>query len=123
MTGKTFEELRDYILLWARDNNLIEEDAEEQFMKLVKNIFEFNNEWLLYVNEYNQLSYGQAEQDLMVNKYRNNMKLKLGEMLASLIILCEKLSSDRTDEIDLIECLEMAYDSKVYEDKEYLEYL
>lgn len=58
MTGKTFEELRDYLLLWARDNDLLEEDAEERFMKLVKNIFEFNNEWLLYVNEYNQLSYG-----------------------------------------------------------------
>lgn len=123
MIGKTFEELRDYILLWARDNNLLEEDAEEQFTKLVKNIFEFNNEWLLYVNEYNQLSYGQAEQDPAVIEYRNNMKLKLGEMLASLIILCEKLSSDKTDELDLIECLEMAYDSKVYEDKEYLEYL
>lgn len=123
MTGKTFEELKDYTLLWARDNNLIEEDAEGQFMKLVKNIFEFNNEWLLYVNEYNQLSYGQAEQDLMVNEYRNNMKLKLGEMLVSLIILCEKLSSDKTDELDLVECLEMAYENKVYEDKEYLEYL
>lgn len=99
-----FEELQEKVLEWAEEKDLLHEEyAEKQFMKFVEEVFEFRDEWLLYVHEYNKCSYGEADDDPEVVEYRENMQLEMGDIFVTLIILCEKLGINPT------RCLAMAY--------------
>lgn len=106
MTDKTFEELKDYTLLWARDKDLLyEENAEKQFMKFIEEVFEFKTEF----DNYKLLDSFSEEEIKRFNLYdriydaRANMKLEMGDIFVTLIILCEQLN------LDPVECLEKAY--------------
>lgn len=100
-----FEELRDEVIAWGKDKDLLHEDiAEKQFMKCMEEVLEFRDEWLLYVHEYNKCDYGDADNDPEVVELRHNMKLEMGDIFVTLIILCDQLN------LDLIECLAMAYE-------------
>lgn len=94
MTDKTFEELRDYTLLWAIDKDLLhEENAEKQFMKFIEEVFEFKTEMD------NVLSYT----DPYVDEAVDRLELEMGDIFVTLIILCEQLN------LDPVECLGQAY--------------
>lgn len=99
-----FEELGEKVLEWADEKDLLhEENAERQFMKFIEEAFEFRDEWLLMVHEYNKCSYGEADDDPEVVEHRGNMKLEMGDIFVTLIILCDQLN------MDPIECLDRAY--------------
>lgn len=100
-----FEELVEKVLEWAKDKDLLHEgNAERQFMKFIEEVFEFRDEWLLCVHEYNKCSYGEADDDPDVVEHRGNMKLEMGDIFVTLIILCDQLS------LEPVECLFQAYD-------------
>ena len=99
-----FEELGEKVLDWGKNKDLLhEENAEKQFLKFVEEIFEFRDEWLLFIHEYNKCSYGEADNDPEVVELRGNMKLEMGDIFVTLIILCEQLN------MDPVTCLERAY--------------
>lgn len=88
-----FEELKDKVLSWADDMNLLHsENANMQFMKFIEEVFEFKSEFdlrnMFCDNEF-------AHKD---------MKLEMGDIFVALIILCEQTG------IDPVECLSMAYE-------------
>lgn len=88
-----FEELKTKVEEWAKDKDLLhEENAEKQFMKFIEEVFEFKSEMdnIFYT-------------DQCVDETINNMKLEMGDIFVTLIILCNQLG------IDCVECLEMAY--------------
>ena len=94
MTDKTFEELRDYTLLWARDKDLLhQENAEKQFMKFIEEVFEFKTEMDMLDNCGDSLKAINLE----------HVKDEMGDILVTLIILCEQLG------INPNKCLAMAY--------------
>ena len=100
-----FEILREKVLNWAKDKDLLHEgNAERQFMKFIEEIFEFRDEWLLMVHEYNKCSYGEADNHPEVVEHRGNMKLEMGDIFVTLIILCDQLN------MDPVECLDRAYE-------------
>lgn len=102
---QVFEILRGKVLDWAKDKDLLhEENAEKQFLKFVEEVFEFRDEWLLYVHEHNKCSFGDAVGDPEVTKHRENTKLEMGDVFVTLIILCAQLC------LDPVVCLAMAYD-------------
>lgn len=102
---KVFEILREKVLDWGKNKDLLhEENAEKQFLKFVEEIFEFRDEWLLFVHEYNKCSYGEANNDPEVVELRGNMKLEMGDVFITLIILCDQLNMDPVD------CLGRAYE-------------
>lgn len=101
-----FEELKIKVEEWAKDKDLLhEENAEKQFMKFVEEVFEFKTEmdiWKLY----KKFKYDEnIEQDFSIEEVERwkNLKLEMGDIFVTLIILCEQL------EIDPVVCLEMAY--------------
>lgn len=99
-----FEILREKVLNWAKDKDLLHEgNAEKQFLKFMEEVFEFRDEWLLTVYEYNKCSYGEADDDPEVVEHRGNMKLEMGDIFVTLIILCDQLN------LDPVECLDRAY--------------
>lgn len=80
----TFEELKEKIELWSKERNLHEADPTKQMLKLLE--------------ETGELASGIA---------KNNDELikdSLGDTLVVLIILSQQLK------LDLVGCLEMAYD-------------
>lgn len=100
-----FEELAEKVLNWAKDKDLLHEgNAEKQFLKFMEEVFEFRDEWLLFIHEYNKCSYGEADDDPEVVEYRSNMKLEMGDIFVTLIILCDQLN------LDPVDCLEKAYE-------------
>lgn len=100
-----FEELVEKVLNWAKDKDLLhEENAERQFMKFIEEVFEFRDEWLLFVHAYRRCNYGEADNDPVVVTRRRNMRLEMGDILVTLIILCDQLS------LDPVECLFKAYE-------------
>lgn len=102
---QVFEILRGKVLDWGKSKDLLhEENAEKQFMKFMEEILEFRDEWLLYVHEYNKIDYGEANNDPEVVEYRHNMKLEMGDVFVTLIILCDQLNMDPVD------CLGRAYE-------------
>lgn len=101
----TFEELRKKVIAWGEGKNLIHQEiAEKQFLKFIEEVFEFRDEWLLFVHEYNKCDYGEADNDPAVVEHRHNMKIEMGDVFVTLIILCDQLN------LDPIECLDMAYE-------------
>lgn len=91
-----FEELRDEVIAWAKDKDLLHADiAEKQFLKFIEEVFEFRDEWILCKYAIN---------DQILSKQRVEMKLEMGDIFVTLIILCDQLN------LDLIECLSRAYE-------------
>lgn len=92
-----FEDLKGLVLEWADDKDLLyEENADEQFMKFIEEVFEFKSEFDLY-NYTPDFIKEKAECDY-------NLKLEMGDIFVTLIILCEQLG------IDPVVCLSMAYE-------------
>lgn len=91
MNNKSFGKLKELVLEWADDKDLLhEENADVQFGKFIEEVFEFK-----------------SEMDLLEMCEAVNLpdtKLEMGDIFVTLIILCEDL------EIDPVVCLEMAYE-------------
>ena len=102
---QVFEILREKVLAWGKDKDLLHDDiSEKQFMKFMEEVFEFRDEWLLFVHEYNKCSYGEARNTPEVVALRENMKLEMGDIFVTLIILSEQLN------LDPVDCLGRAYE-------------
>lgn len=100
----TFEDLQKLTLEWADDKDLLHsENADKQFMKFIEEIFEFNVEMVLGLNYIKQTEYIGTSIDQNLLKIRN-LKLEMGDIFVTLIILCEQIG------IDPVECLSMAYE-------------
>ena len=102
----TFEELESKVLDWADSHDLLhEENADKQFMKFIEEVFEFKTEmdiWHLYKKfKHNE----KIRQDFSIEEFERwkNLKLEMGDIIVTLIILCKNLG------IDPMECLEIAY--------------
>lgn len=89
-----FKELQEKVLEWADSHDLLhEENANKQFAKFIEEAFEFKTEMedvLSYTDPY-------------VDEAVERMKLEMGDVFVTLIILCKQL------EIEPMECLEFAY--------------
>lgn len=97
-----FEELQENILEWADSHDLLhEENANKQFLKFVEEVFEFKTEFDYNGNEFIVCLVDKRMKFTPDTFY--NMKLEMGDIIVTLIILCEQLDIDPT------ECLEMAY--------------
>ena len=96
----SFRMLQADVLRWAKDKDLLHvENAPKQFMKFIEEVFEFKTELDTFdkVNSDSEFSNG-------YQKYiEHNLKLEMGDIFVTLIILCEQIG------IDPEECLEMAY--------------
>lgn len=101
-----FEELGEKVLEWADDKDLLhDENAKKQFMKFMEEVFEFYKEWVLHTDEFIfNNGYREISDDSYICELENNMKLEMGDIFVTLIILCDQLN------LDLIECLAMAYE-------------
>ena len=100
----TFEELDQLVISWGRDKDLIKrENSEKQFMKFIEEVFEFKTEMdkVLWLDKIDEPSRYDVNKHLRKLK---DMKLEMGDILVTLIILSAQL------DIDLTECLEMAYE-------------
>lgn len=88
-----FEELRENVEKWAEDKDLLHsENAEKQFLKFIEEVFEFKSEMdLIHILGGNELN-------------SHDMMLEMGDIFVTLIVLCKQL------DIDVVECLEMAYE-------------
>ena len=97
----SFRMLQADVLKWAKDKDLLYSvNAPKQFMKFIEEVFEFKTEMDTFneVNSDSEFSNG-------YQKYiEHNLKLEMGDIFVTLIILCEQIG------IDPAECLEMAYE-------------
>lgn len=107
MNNKSFEQLRENVEQWAGDKDLLHSDnAEKQFMKFIEEVFEFKTEMDILVSYRNyyrdnpQKKIPKAEHERITKK----AKLELGDIIVTLIVLCNQL------DIDIVECLNMAYE-------------
>lgn len=93
MNDKAFEELKTKVEEWAEDKDLLHsENADKQFMKFIEEVFEFKSE-MDFVDW--KLNYKEPTQDL---------KLELGDVMVTLIVLSKQLN------VDIVDCLNMAYE-------------
>lgn len=106
MNNKSFEELKELVLEWADDKDLLHsKNADVQFGKFIEEVFEFKTEFDVW-NLYKKFKHDEnIEQDFSIEEIERwkNLKLEMGDIFVTLIILCEDL------EIDPVVCLEMAY--------------
>ena len=96
----SFRMLQADVLRWAKDKDLLHvENADKQFMKFIEEVFEFKAEmdWII------QSEKSKIEVEYKLSRFKD-MKLELGDILVTLIILSEQM------DIDLVECLAMAYE-------------
>lgn len=102
-----FEDLKDKVLSWADDKDLLHaENADKQFMKFIEEVFEFKTEfnvWGLYKKFKHDKN---IEQDFSIKEHDvwMSMKDEMGDIFVTLIILCEQIG------IDPVKCLSMAYE-------------
>ena len=100
----TYEQLDQLVISWGIDKDLIEkENSDKQFMKFIEEVFEFKCE----MDKVARLEAISEPNEYEVNKHKRklrDMKLEMGDILVTLIILSAQL------DIDLTECLEMAYE-------------
>lgn len=102
-----FKDLKEKVLSWADDKDLLHsENADKQFGKFIEEVFEFKMEfdvWKLYKKFKHDEN---IEQDFSIEEVErwNNLKLEMGDIFVTLIILCEQIG------IDPVECLDMAYE-------------
>lgn len=99
-----FKDLKDKVLSWADDKDLLHsENADKQFMKFIEEVFEFKTEMDRLTRD---IEYCKALNipfdDTLFDM--GNLKLEMGDIFVTLIILCEQIG------IDPIVCLEMAYE-------------
>lgn len=88
----SFRMLQVDVLSWAKDKDLLySKNADKQFMKFIEEVFEFKTEFD------DKQRFAPDCIDI------NNLKLEMGDILVTLIILCEQIG------IDPVECLSMAY--------------
>lgn len=88
-----FEQLRENVEKWAEDKDLLhEENAGKQFMKFIEEVFEFKFEMDFISQKSN------------CKEPTLDLKLELGDVMVTLIILSKQLN------IDIVECLQLAYD-------------
>ena len=98
-----FEELQEKVLGWAGGHDLLhEENAGKQFMKFIEEVFEFKTEFDYNGNEFIVCLIDKKMKFTPDTFY--NMKLEMGDIIVTLIILCEQL------DIEPMECLELAYE-------------
>lgn len=91
MNNKSFEKVKELVLEWADDKDLLHsENADKQFGKFIEEVFEFKTEFDNWV--------------FLRENLVKDMKLEMGDIFVTLIILCEDLR------IDPVVCLEMAYE-------------
>lgn len=102
-----FDVLKTSVEKWAEDKDLLHsENAEKQFMKFIEEVFEFKTEMDIlvryrnYYRENPQKKIPKAEHERITKK----AELELGDIIVTLIVLCNQLN------IDIVECLEMAYE-------------
>lgn len=89
-----FEELKDLVLKWADDKNLLHsENADKQFMKFIEEVFEFKTEMDYYDFDTKNAKH-----------FYERIKDEMGDIFVTLIILCKQLG------IDPVVCLSMAYE-------------
>lgn len=107
-----FEELQEMVIDWADDKDLLyPKNSEKQFMKFIEEVFEFNVEmekclsgdYSLETWNEEKLFHDGIGRDDNIEYPNGYMKLEMGDILVTLIILCKQL------DIDLIECLSLAY--------------
>ena len=101
-----FEKVKELVLEWADDKDLLHsKNADVQFGKFIEEVFEFKTEFDVW-NLYKKFKHDEnIEQDFSIEEIERwkNLKLEMGDIFVTLIILCEDL------EIDPVVCLEMAY--------------
>ena len=102
-----FEELKTNVEEWADDKDLLHsENADKQFMKFIEEVFEFKSEMDIlvryrnYYRENPQKKIPKAEHERITKK----AELELGDIIVTLIVLSKQL------DIDIVECLDMAYE-------------
>lgn len=102
-----FGELKELVLEWADDKDLLhKENADVQFGKFIEEVFEFKTEMDIW-NLYKEFKHTEnIEQDFSIEEVKRwkNLKLEMGDIFVTLIILCEQLG------IYPVVCLEMAYE-------------
>lgn len=101
--NRTFDNLRNKVLDWGKSKDLLhEENADKQFMKFVEEVFEFKSEmdYLTRIGQSSEEVYSDYEQI----EAQENMKLEMGDIFVTLIILCAQL------DIYPVDCLTMAYE-------------
>ena len=87
--------LKSLVEEWGQDKDLLHrKNAPKQFLKMIEEVFEFKSEM-------DQVE--RVEHEKLKEIYTENMKIEMGDIFVTLIILCEQLG------INVIECLEKAY--------------
>lgn len=87
--------LKDLVEEWAKDKDLLhKKNADKQFLKFIEEVFEFKAEM-------DQVE--RIEHDKLREIYTDRMKVEMGDIIVTLIILCKQL------DIDLFDCLNKAY--------------
>ena len=103
----TYEQLEQLVISWGSDKDLIKrENADKQFMKFIEEVFEFRDELtkISYMVDVKKQLQGQGFYLRVDESFIKALKLEMGDILVTLIILSAQLG------IDLTECLEMAYE-------------
>ena len=92
-----FKDLKDKVLEWADDKDLLySQNADKQFMKFIEEVFEFKTEMDIRNNRF----FSDVQKKIILK----DIRLEMGDIFVTLIILCEQLG------IDPEECLSMAYE-------------
>lgn len=87
--------LKNLVEEWGQDKDLIHrKNAPKQFLKMIEEVFEFKSEMDLVER---------TEHDKLREIYTDRMKLEMGDIIVTIIILCKQLN------IDPLICLEKAY--------------
>ena len=104
MNNKSFEELKEYVLDWADDKDLLHsENAEKQFMKFIEEVFEFKFEMQNSKNYEDACEHLKIPGSFAKTRNKRDMMLEMGDVFVTLIILCKQLG------LDPLMCLDMAY--------------
>lgn len=105
MNNKSFEELKELVLEWADDKDLLHsENAEKQFGKFIEEVFEFKFEMQNSKNYEDVCEHLKIPGSFAKTRNKRDMMLEMGDIFVTLIILCEDLG------IDPVVCLDMAYE-------------
>ena len=95
---KNFEQLQKLTLEWAKDKNLLyAENADNQFMEFIEEVFEFKTEYDILWHEVRRKG-GISKDSVRL------LMLEMGDIFVTLIILCNQIGIEPT------RCLDMAYE-------------
>lgn len=102
--NSTFEDLTRNVLDWGKNKDLLhDKNAEKQFLKFMEEVFEFKTE----MDHFTRI--GQSSENVHCDyeeliEAQDNMRLEMGDIFVTLIILCNQLS------LEPVECLCRAYE-------------